>query len=49
VARVIRKVVLQNLIFDNQSLLSHRILAAILEGILQLPPIKQAIANKQIE
>jgi ferredoxin len=39
---------LQNLIFDNQVLLSHRALAALLGVILKLPPIKRALACKQI-
>jgi len=38
---------LQNLIFDNQAFFSHRAMAAILGAILKLPPIKQALANKQ--
>jgi len=40
---------LQNLIFDNHVLLSHRALAAVLGVILKLPPIKQALANSQIK
>jgi len=40
---------LQNLIFDNQALWSHRALAAILGVILQLPPLKQIMANRQIK
>jgi ferredoxin len=39
---------LQNLIFDNQALASHRAMAAILGVILKLPPIKQAMANEQM-
>jgi ferredoxin len=38
---------LQNLIFDNHSLWSHRALAAILGAILKLSPIKQAMATEQ--
>lgn len=38
---------LQNLIFDNQSLWSHRALAAILGAIMKLPPIKRASATEQ--
>jgi len=37
---------LQNLIFDNQVLASHRALAAVLGVILKLPPIKQALASQ---
>jgi ferredoxin len=39
---------LQNLIFDNQALASHRAMAAILGVILSLPPLKQAMASKQM-
>ena len=40
---------LQNLIFDNQVLLSHRALAAVLGVILKLPPVKQAVASQQFK
>ena len=40
---------LQNLIFDNQALKSHRIMAAILGAILKLPPLKQILAQEQIK
>ena len=40
---------LQNLIFDNQVLFSHRALAAVLGVILKLPPIKQALASRQVK
>jgi ferredoxin len=40
---------LQNLIFDNQALASHRALAAILGVILKLPPLKQAMASRQMK
>ena len=39
---------LQNLIFDNQVLFSHRALAAMLGVIVKLPPIKQILASKQM-
>jgi hypothetical protein len=39
---------LQNLIFDNQVLMSHRALAAVLGVILNLPPVKKAMASKQL-
>jgi ferredoxin len=39
---------LQNLIFDNQVLSSHRALAAMLGVILNLPPVKRALACEQI-
>jgi NAD-dependent dihydropyrimidine dehydrogenase PreA subunit len=40
---------LQNLIFDNQALASHRAMAAVLGVILRLPPLKQALASKQMK
>ncbi len=40
---------LQNLIFDNQVLWSHRALAAVLGVILKLPPFKQALASHQVK
>ena len=40
---------LQNLIFDNQALWNHRAMAAILGVILKLPPLKQALATKQMK
>ncbi len=40
---------LQNLIFDNQVLKSHRAMAAVLKVILNLPPLKQALAMKQVK
>ncbi|MEJ2471419.1 MAG: hypothetical protein P8Y96_09900 [Desulfuromonadales bacterium] len=39
---------LQNLIFDNQVLWSHRALAAMLGVILKLPPVKRTLAGEQI-
>ncbi len=40
---------LQNLIADHQALASHRAMAAVLGVILRLPPIKQALASKQLQ
>jgi ferredoxin len=40
---------LQNLIFDNQVLWSHRALAGVLGVILKLPPLKQVLASKQLK
>ena len=40
---------LQNLIADHQALASHRAMAAILGVILKLPPIKQALASRQLQ
>ena len=37
----------QNLLFDNQVLLSHRAMAAVLGVILKLPPAKQILASNQ--
>jgi Pyruvate/2-oxoacid:ferredoxin oxidoreductase delta subunit len=39
---------LEELIFDNQALASHRAMAAILGVILKLPPVKQAMASQQL-
>lgn len=39
---------LQNLVFDNQVLWSHRALAALLGGILKLPPVKRSLAQSQL-
>jgi ferredoxin len=49
VVMAIERGMLQNLIFDNQVLWSHRALAAVLGVILNLPPIKQALASKQVK
>jgi len=40
---------LQELIFDNRVMFSHRALAALLGVILRLPPVKQALAMKQVK
>jgi ferredoxin len=40
---------LQNLIFDNRVLLSHRAMAAVLGVILKLPPLKQTLASQQFK
>jgi ferredoxin len=39
---------LQNIIFDNHALTSHRAMAAILGVILKLPPAKQIMASNQV-
>lgn len=44
----IEKGLLQELIFDNKALLSHRAMAAILSNILKLPPVKKAMASEQM-
>ncbi len=40
---------LQNLIFDVQAHWNHRAMAAILGVILRLPPLKQALASRQMK
>ena len=40
---------LQNLIFSEQGLASHRALAAVLGVVLRLPPVKQVMASEQIK
>jgi formate hydrogenlyase subunit 6/NADH:ubiquinone oxidoreductase subunit I len=40
---------LQNLIFDTQALQSHRVMASILGAIIKLPPLKRALASKQMK
>ena len=40
---------LQNLIFDNHAMWNHRAMASVLGVILKLPPIKQAMASKQMK
>ena len=40
---------LQDLIFDNQALASHRAMAAILGVILELPLLKQVMASQQMK
>jgi len=40
---------LQNLIFDNHVLWSHRAMAAVLGVILKLPPVKQVMASQQVK
>jgi NAD-dependent dihydropyrimidine dehydrogenase PreA subunit len=40
---------LQNLIFDNQILTSHRALGALLGAIFRLPPVKRALASEQLQ
>ncbi|MFA6506040.1 MAG: 4Fe-4S dicluster domain-containing protein [Treponemataceae bacterium] len=40
---------LQNLIFDNDALVGHRAMAAILGVILSLPPLKRVMASEQMK
>ena len=49
VLMAIERGMLQNLVFDNQVLWSHRAMAAVLGVILKLPPFKQALAHQQLK
>ena len=49
VLQAIEKGTLQNLIFDNQAFANHRAMAAVFGAILQLPPLKQALASRQFK
>jgi len=49
VMMAIERGLLQNLIFDNRVLWNHRALAAIFGVVLRLPPIKQALASRQVK
>ncbi len=40
---------LQDLIFDNQVLFSHRLAAAVLGAVLKLPPVARSLAQKQLK
>ena len=40
---------LQNLIFDNQVLYSHRLAAAVVGAVLKLPPVARTLARKQLK
>lgn len=48
VLMAIEKGKLQDLLVNNQALASHRAMAAVLSAILKLPPIKRAMASKQL-
>ena len=49
VVMAIERGTLSNLVFDNQAHLSHRAMAAVLGVILKLPPLKQAMASRQMK
>lgn len=49
VLMAIEKGMLQELIFDNQALYSHRAMAAILSAILKMSPIKKIMASAQMK
>ncbi|MFO7963017.1 MAG: 4Fe-4S binding protein [Desulfobacterales bacterium] len=40
---------LQNLVFDNPSLMHHRAMAALFGAVLRLTPVKQALAARQLQ
>ena len=44
VVMAVERGTLQNLIFDNQVLESHRALAAVLGAVLRLEPVKRSLA-----
>jgi len=50
--RVVRMAVergkLQNFIFDNRLQFSHRAMAALIGAVLRLPPVKKALASRQL-
>jgi len=48
VIQAIERGKLQNLLFDNQVYESHRAMGAVLGAILKLPPVKRAMARKQM-
>ncbi len=49
VAMAIERGNLQDIIFDNRVLFSHRALAAVFGVIFRLPPVKKVMANKQLQ
>jgi Na+-translocating ferredoxin:NAD+ oxidoreductase RNF subunit RnfB len=49
VMMAIEKGMLQELIFDNKALESHRAMAAVLGVIMKLPPVKQVMASRQMK
>jgi ferredoxin len=49
VLMAIERGTLHDLVFDNRALFSHRAMAAILGVVLRLPPLKQALASRQMK
>ena len=47
--QAIEKGTLQNLVFDDEAFANHRAMAALFSVILDLPPLKQALASKQFK
>jgi ferredoxin len=48
VLMAVERGMLQNLIFDNHALRSHRAMAAVLGAILRLPPVQRTLARRQL-
>ncbi len=48
VLMAIERGTLQDLVFDDKTLASHRLLGAVLGAILKLPPVKRALASEQV-
>jgi ferredoxin len=48
VAMAVERGKLQHLVFDNHDLVGHRAMAAVLGGVLRLPPIKRSMAAGQL-
>lgn len=49
VTMAIERGLLQDLLFDNRVLFSHRALAAVFKVIFSLPPLKQLMASRQLK
>ncbi|MBM3312522.1 MAG: 4Fe-4S dicluster domain-containing protein, partial [Candidatus Aminicenantes bacterium] len=49
VLMAIERGTLASLVFDNQAFGSHRAMAAVLGVVLKLPPLKQALASRQLK
>ena len=49
IVMAIERGTLHDLIFDNRALWSHRAMAAILGVVLRLPPLKRALASRQVK
>jgi hypothetical protein len=48
VAMAVERGKLQDLIWDERAMWSHRALAAVFGAILKLPPVKRALAGEQL-
>jgi hypothetical protein len=40
---------LADLLFDDRTLASHRLLGAVLGAIMKLPPVKRVLASEQVK